>query len=142
MNISKSQMQENVYNKTDADTWLLNPRLEDVKKTSFLDVTSLERYNPSFLNGLENEKELNLSELYTKKLDKTHKEVKVQQKETILGVSLSEIERQCQACYTQSQFDQPLNLRDYKDVIVEGGEKILNDAKTLKLVRKIYNNEE
>lgn len=75
--------------------------------------------------------------------NKINQEHIIQPEETILGVPISEVKRQCQSCSIKSQFDQPLNYsQDYNDIVIEGGDKILNDVKTLKLVRKIYKNNE
>lgn len=69
-------------------------------------------------------------------IDETKKDI---QEEIILGVPISEVDRQCQAYYGESPFDQPLNpFQDPMDVITEGSKEILGDSNTLKLVRDIY----
>lgn len=73
------------------------------------------------------------SDYYTNKLYEIHQE------ETILGVPISEVERQCQTYRVKSPFDQPLDPSiDPTNSVIEGGNKILNSPKTLKLVRGIY----
>ena len=63
----------------------------------------------------------------------------IHQEETILGVPISEVERQCQNYRVKSPFDQPLDPSiDPMNSVIEGGNKILKDSNTLKLVRGIY----
>lgn len=66
MKLLESQMSENAYNKTDAETWMTAPRFEQTRKSSFLDVSSLVLYNEGFLDGLETEedKPIDINNLY------------------------------------------------------------------------------
>ena len=65
-------------------------------------------------------------------------EKNLNQKETILGVPISEVRRQCE--FNQEvPFDQPLNPYENPiESVIDGSKKILNDKKTLKRVRAIY----
>lgn len=84
-----------------------------------------------------------MSDYYADKLYEIHKEHIAQKEETILGIPISEVERQCQAYHVESPFDQPLDpSQDPMDSVIEGGKKILNDPKTLKLVRGIYRHDD
>ena len=61
--------------------------------------------------------------------------------ETILGLPVSEIERQCQAYYIEPPFLPPINhLKNPVDVVIEGGQEILNNPELLKRCRRIYRN--
>lgn len=66
MNIPESQMSGNVYNKTDADTWMTAPKLSQTKRTSFIDAQNLVLYDEKFLDGLEEEecKPVDIDNLY------------------------------------------------------------------------------
>ncbi len=83
-----------------------------------------------------------MSDYYADKLYEIHQEHIDQQEETILGVPISEVEKQCQIYYVKSPFDQPLDpSKDPMNSVIEGGNRILNDSKKLKLVRGIYRQE-
>lgn len=72
--------------------------------------------------------------------EETAQESSLQQEKVIFGVLVSEIERQCQASNTEYPFDQVLNDSvSPKDAVIDGGNKILDDSKTLELVRSILN---
>lgn len=67
MNITKSQMAGNVYNRTDADTWMTVPTFAQTRKSSFLDASSLEKYDKNFLEGWDREEaEIDFKDLYKK----------------------------------------------------------------------------
>ena len=80
-----------------------------------------------------------MSDYYSDKLYEIHKGHTTQQQDTIFGIPLTEVERQCHASQIDSPFDQSLDpSQDPVDTVIEGGEKILNNQKTLKLARNIY----
>lgn len=57
----------NVYNRTDADTWMTVPTFVQTKKSSFLDASSLEKYNKNFLEGWDKEEaKIDFKDLYNK----------------------------------------------------------------------------
>ena len=58
---------------------------------------------------------------------------------TIFGTPISEVRRQCEAYHVESPFDQPLSMsQEPMDVVITGGEKIIDNPKTMKLVGEIY----
>lgn len=69
MNEMKSQMAGNVYSRTDSETWMTVPTFARIRKSSFLDVSSLEKYDKDFLDDIDTEWDevLNLKDLYTKR---------------------------------------------------------------------------
>ena len=72
--------------------------------------------------------------------EETAQESSLQQEKVIFGVLVSEIEIQCQASNTEYPFDQVLNDSvSPKESVIDGGNKILDDPKTLELVRSILN---
>lgn len=57
----------------------------------------------------------------------------------LFGLSVSEVRRQCEATTDIKLFDQPLRLsKDSMDIVLEGGEEILEDAAVLKMMNRIY----
>ena len=96
------------------------------------------------LNAKELE-EKDMQEFYEKNMDGSliatdmTEDLYKSQNKYILGVSILEIERQCQNYRVEEPFDYPLNIsQNPMDSVIEGGIKILNNEKILKRVRSIY----
>ena len=59
-------------------------------------------------------------------------------KDTIFGVKIQEVERQCKMNPIHCDKNSPINEKEYLQPCLRGTQKILSDSKKRELIKRIY----